>query len=139
MFLWSYSSVLLFAFPTILEQISFKFITFPPHITQTKTYSQKSHSWSDWYCMIQQTDSPINYSLSDWYFFSLWLILIAKGQYNIMTLYYWIITLENDLVQKQLEWENLKYLLILIWNLHDKIHLHYIRLMSTFIDLLANF
>ena len=31
-FLWSYSSVLLFAFPTILEQISFKFITFPPHV-----------------------------------------------------------------------------------------------------------
>ena len=31
-FLWSYSSVLLFAPPTILEQISFKFITFPPHV-----------------------------------------------------------------------------------------------------------
>ena len=31
-FLWSYSSVLLFASPTILEQISFKFITFPSHV-----------------------------------------------------------------------------------------------------------
>ena len=31
-FLWSYSSVLLFAPPTILEQISFKFITLSPHV-----------------------------------------------------------------------------------------------------------
>ena len=31
-FLWSYSSVLLFASPTILEEISFKFITFPSHV-----------------------------------------------------------------------------------------------------------